>query len=88
VLKTARSQAQAAKQTLKDGETYFQKQVKELKWTERRQKLLDMVWKYRKPASAVGLAVLVGVLSFHLRKSQGNNEIFLALLRWANIQRH
>jgi hypothetical protein len=85
VLKTARWQDQAAKQSLDDGAAFFKQQVKELLWAERREKALALMWKYRKPASAVGLAVLVGLVSVYMRKSQGSFGILSKLLGWANV---
>jgi hypothetical protein len=69
VLKTARWPNQAAKQSLEDGKMYFDEQVKELHWAEQREKALTTIWKYRRPASTLGLAILVGLISFWLRKS-------------------
>ncbi|KAG4443771.1 hypothetical protein IFR05_000762 [Cadophora sp. M221] len=82
VLKTARWHDQLSSQSLEDGERYFIQQSKELEWAERRKQLLKALWKYRKPASTVGLAVLVGVVSFWLRKSLAPSGILGALWRW------
>jgi hypothetical protein len=84
VLKTTRWQRDAAKQTLEDGYTYFQRQVKELQWAEQRKRVMKIIWRYRKPASAVGVAVLVGVLSFYIRKSSGGLGFLSALQRWSH----
>lgn len=75
VLKTARWQNQTINQTLQDGETYFNQQVKELQWAEKREKILKTMWRYRKPAGTVGLAVLVGVLSFILPRYSASFSI-------------
>jgi len=85
VLKTTRWQQDAAKQTLEDGHMYFQRQVKELQWAEQRRRVMKTLWKYRKPASAVGVAVLVGVLSFYIKKSSGGLGFLSALQRWSHI---
>jgi hypothetical protein len=69
VLKTARSPEQVAKQSLKDGQIYFEKQVKELQWAERREKIIRKLWKNKNPAILIGVGVLVGLLSYHMRKS-------------------
>lgn len=69
VLKTTRWTDEAAKQSLNDGETLFRQQCKELAWAQRKEKVLDALWKYRRPAGTIGMAVLIGVLSFYLRKS-------------------
>ncbi|KAH9204450.1 rab-GTPase-TBC domain-containing protein [Leptodontidium sp. 2 PMI_412] len=81
VLKTARWHDQLSSQSLEDGEWYFIQQSKELEWAERRKLVLKTLWKYRKPASTVGLAVLVGVVSFWLRKSSASSGILGALWR-------
>ena len=69
VLKTARSPEQVAKQSLQDGQIYFERQVKELQWAERREKLVKQLWKNKNPAIVIGVGVLVGLLSYHMRKS-------------------
>ena len=89
VLKTSRYPDQTATQTLEDGEIYFKKQVKELEWAEQREKVLTTMWKYRRPAGTIGLAVFVGVLSFWLRKSSGPSGLFGAVWRqWWGYQGH
>ncbi|TAQ91208.1 hypothetical protein B7494_g396 [Chlorociboria aeruginascens] len=89
VLKTARWSSQTENQTLDDGEMYFSRQVKELDWAEKRKKVLGMVWKYRKPAGTVGVAVLVAVLSIMARRSWGPSGIFGAFWRqWMGYQGH
>ncbi|KAL8660325.1 MAG: hypothetical protein Q9202_006667 [Teloschistes flavicans] len=66
VLKTAR--ADFRQQTLSDGVELFQRQVTQLRNDEMREQAKAMLWKYRRPAGQVGLAVFVGVLAFWLRK--------------------
>lgn len=89
VLKTARWQDQTMSQSLEEGEMYFKKQVRELQRAEQREKVLKVVWKYRRPAGTIGVAVLVGVLSFYLRKSSGPSGFFGALWRqWSGYKGH
>lgn len=76
VLKTARWPDQVTDQTLEDGKVYFERQAKELRWQEQQDKTLTMMWKYRKPAGRLGLAVVIGVLAFWLRKSSATTVIF------------
>ena len=71
VLKTVRSAEQAARQSLEEGRMFFDKQVKELQWVEKREKALATMWKYRRPARTVGIAILVGVLSYWLQRRSG-----------------
>ncbi|KAI9846585.1 MAG: hypothetical protein M1837_003826 [Sclerophora amabilis] len=69
VLKTARSSTQAAQQNLAEGSLYFQKQSSQLRRAELRQLTYDVIWRYRRPAGTVGLAVLVGVFSWWIRRN-------------------
>ncbi|KAJ9131154.1 Rab-GTPase-TBC domain-containing protein [Pleurostoma richardsiae] len=71
VLKTARTTEACAAQSIVEGRTFFEKHARELEWAERRDKLLAAAWKYRKPARTLGLAIIVGVLAFWLRRSPG-----------------
>ena len=66
VLKTTRDIA--AKQTLDDGEKLFLKQASELKRREALERGMTALYRYRRPAGTVGLAILVGVVSFWLRR--------------------
>jgi hypothetical protein len=47
---------------------WFEKQVAELRWEERKGKARKWVWRHRRPAGMVGMAVLVGVLAVLLRR--------------------
>ena len=69
-LKTARDVEACAKQTLDEAEQHFQKQVKELQWNEFRDKVKWTLWTYRRPARAVGIAVVIGGLAVYLRRNQ------------------
>lgn len=71
VLKTARWPVQVYKQTMEDGERYFEKQVQELNREETRKKILKQLWDNRRPALALGGAVLVALLAYQARKSPG-----------------
>lgn len=68
-LKTARNVELCAKQTLDEGSQYFQRQAKELRWLELRERAKWMLWVYRRPVKAVGMAVTVGVIAFYLRRN-------------------
>lgn len=84
VLKTARWPEQTSKQTLEDGQVYFEKQVRELRRAELRKNLLKKLWKHRKGAIAIGITVMVGLLSYHMRKSPGNHNVASALWKWGS----
>lgn len=88
VLKTARWLDDPRQQTVKDGEVYFRKQVKEMEVAEMRKRLFEAVWKHRRPAITVGVAVLAGVLGVLLRKSPASDS-FIGMLRnhWSDILR-
>ncbi|KAK4231289.1 rab-GTPase-TBC domain-containing protein [Podospora fimiseda] len=65
VLKTGRT---GVKWKLEEGEEFFEKQIKELEWKEKREKALKLLWAYRRPVKTVGFAVVVGVLAILLRR--------------------
>lgn len=69
VLKTTRWQDQSYKQSLEDGKVFFQQQVRQLHWSEVRNRILERLWKYRRPAGAAGLAVFIGLFSVWFRMS-------------------
>lgn len=80
VLKTTRDPHKLAKQTLHDGEVFFQRQANEIRMQEARKKTLDraclLARKHRRPALAAGTAVLVALLALYLRRDNST----LALL--------
>ncbi|MCJ1402103.1 hypothetical protein MMC11_005322 [Xylographa trunciseda] len=85
VLKTTRGLSK--RQTLLQGEAFFAKQVTQLHRSELRQKLRLAVWQYRKPAGAVGLALLIGLVSIWIPKG-GLEAAHFNILRkiWATIR--
>jgi len=78
VLKT--TQNLAAEQTLDDGEKLFQKQASELRRREALERGMTALYKYRRPAGTVGLAIIVGIVSFWLRR-EGSVGAAASLLR-------
>ena len=86
VLKTARWPDQATTQSMEDGKTYFNQQVKELEWAEKRQRIFQTTMRFSKPAGKVGLAIVVGVLAYWLRKQSGSLGIFETF--WRSILGH
>jgi hypothetical protein len=83
VLKTARDPAERAKQTMADGEMFFQRQVKDLQWMERQKQIRKVLWRYRRPARTLGLAILVGVVAIWLRRSPGPMSFVAGIFaRW------
>lgn len=74
VLKTTRDPVALARQTLGDGERELERHSREIEREEQRRKMVlrmrELVRRYRRPAGAVTLAVLVGVLSFWLGTGQ------------------
>ncbi|KAJ9629433.1 GTPase-activating protein gyp8 [Taxawa tesnikishii (nom. ined.)] len=73
VLKTTRDPQKLIKQSLEDGETYFRKHTAEIERQEARQKMLQqtrsVALKYRRPAGALGFAIVVGILSVWLGRN-------------------
>ncbi|KAF4465209.1 TBC domain-containing [Fusarium albosuccineum] len=68
-LKTARDVEACAKQTLEEGSGLFEKQVKELEWAEMQDRFKLALWSYRRPAKAIGAALMVGALAFYIRRN-------------------
>lgn len=80
VLKTARWQEQMLRQHVEEeGKAYFERQVRELEWAERRDIVLGLAWKYRRPVGALGMSLLVGLLSIYLRKSGASSSLLTYL---------
>ena len=66
VLKTTRGAL--APGTLREGEELFAKHSAELRREELRLQATKAMWRYRRPAGGIGLAILVGLVSFWVRK--------------------
>lgn len=77
MLKTTRNPQSLAKQTLQDGEVFFERHAAEITAQELRQKQLQrarvLAKRYRRPALATGTAVLAALLALYLRKSSGGS---------------
>lgn len=69
VLKTARDTPSCAGQSVEVGAYYFEQQILELERQERRERILKVLWQYRRPAKTVGFAILFGVLAYWMRRS-------------------
>ncbi|MCJ1347376.1 hypothetical protein MMC31_005600 [Peltigera leucophlebia] len=67
-------------QDLQEGQDLFEMQILQLRRAELMQHALKIIWKYRRPAASVGLAVFIGVVSFWLKKDGING--LLAYLPW------
>jgi hypothetical protein len=80
VLKTTRWQDKSYKQSVEDGKVFFQQQVRQLHWLDIRNKLLERAWKYRRPAGAAGLAIIIGLFSVWSRTS-GSIEFWKGVWR-------
>ncbi len=55
---------------VEQGRVWFEKQVAELRWEEKKGQVRKWVWTHRRPVRAVGVAVLVAVVAVLLRKGQ------------------
>ncbi|KAI9793940.1 MAG: hypothetical protein M1833_000509 [Piccolia ochrophora] len=85
VLKTARHPEQAAAQKIEEGERLLEVQEKQLRREEILRAAQAQLWKYRRPAVTAGLTVLVGILSWWIRKNDGvANGLLAALTRRLN----
>lgn len=69
VLKTARSTRACAGQSEAVGAYYFAQHVLELERQARMERMVKILWQYRRPAGTVGFAVLFGVLAYWMRRS-------------------
>lgn len=75
VLKTTRDSI--GMQNLQAGLDLFAMQTLQLRRTELREHALATLWKYRRPATSFGLAVVVGVVSIWIRRGGMNNTLGL-----------
>lgn len=75
MLKTTRDPHTLAKQTLRDGEKFFERHAADIKTQEVRQKQLErarvLVKGYRRPALVTGTAMLAALIALYLRRSGG-----------------
>ncbi|KAJ8121624.1 hypothetical protein ONZ43_g1969 [Nemania bipapillata] len=74
VLKTTRDVEALARQSLQDGQALFERQVRELQWAERSQKMMQIAWANR----TLLFAVLIGVGAVYLRKTPA----WASLMTW------
>ncbi|KAI0185645.1 GTPase-activating protein gyp10 [Xylaria flabelliformis] len=65
VLKTTRDVKALTRQSLRDGQVFFEKQVREMWWDEHRQKVMKVAWTNR----TLLFTVLVGISAIYLRKT-------------------
>ena len=86
VLKTTRGTPLT--QTLEDGEALFAKQVLQMQRDEMRKKAMIAMWKYRRSAGSIGLAVIIGIISFWLRKSGSDGLLGALPTRLLEMWRH
>ena len=82
VLKATRGSLSRA--TLTQGQDLFAKQEMEISRQETRDRITRVIWKYRRPAGGISLAILIGVFSFWLRRS-GEDHTVISVIRklWA-----
>ncbi|KAI1297965.1 rab-GTPase-TBC domain-containing protein [Xylaria venustula] len=73
-LKTTRDVHALGRQSLDDGRALFEKQVREMRWAERREKIMRKAWDHR----ALLFTILVGVGAVYLRKTPA----WAGLLAW------
>ncbi|GAP82948.2 putative GTPase-activating protein gyp10 protein [Rosellinia necatrix] len=76
-LRTTRDPRALARQTLPDGRAFFDAQVRQMQWAERRQRMLRAAWANR----TVLLTILVGVGAVYLRKTSAWTSILAWMIR-------
>jgi len=79
VLKTTRGSPRS--QSVSDGETLFGKQVSQLQREEFRQRVGFMMWKYRKPAGGLGLALSIALASVLIQRGAPDSPQWLRIRR-------
>ena len=80
VLKTTRKLVPApydatAAQTLSHGESLFMQQTSQLRWYGLRRRMGVTVWRYRRPAGGIALAMLIGVYSVWLQRNRSTGML-------------
>lgn len=89
VLKTARDPDELARQTLEDGELLHAKHAAQIKRQETLQKMTAhsrfLAHKYRKPAGAFTVAIVVGIVSLWLGRN-GNVGSILSPAVWTDAK--
>lgn len=58
--------------SIEDAQQYFEKQVRELEWLEKRDRARKWVWQHRRSVGMAGMAVVVAVLAVLLRRAGEN----------------
>lgn len=80
VLKSTRDPAKLAKQTLEDGEYLYAKHSAQIERQQALQKMIDrsrlLARRYRRPAGALTLAVVIGVLSLCIGKGGNSSSVW------------
>lgn len=84
VMKTARDVKVCAKQTLEDGQRFFEQQSKELLWADRRKKMARVIRSYKPPTRTIAISLLVGIIAATLGLTQPWAYLFNA---WAWLRR-
>ncbi|KAJ9636697.1 GTPase-activating protein gyp8 [Coniosporium tulheliwenetii] len=79
VLKTTRDSRQLARQTLEDGQLFFDKQAAQMRRAQAMQQVMKdtkrLMWVYRRPAGTLSLTILIGLLAlwFGKHSAAGNS---------------
>jgi TBC1 domain family member 20 len=79
VLKTSRSLRE--KQSMKRAEELFAKQAAQLRREELQRKTLQAMWKYRRPATSITLAVLAGLMSIWLVRNGHDRTLWTCITK-------
>jgi len=74
VLKTSRKHAFYS---ITEAETLFEQQIREQQRIEQRKRLISTLWVYRKSASGIGVALIIGLVSIWVQRNQGAGLVAL-----------
>ena len=77
VLKTTRGCPRT--QSISEGEELFTEQVSQIQREEFRQRARSIMWKYRKPAGGIGLALIVGLASILIQRAAPDGAQWLGM---------
>jgi hypothetical protein len=85
VLKTTRELEPLARQTLQDGEAYFERQAAETRAHDARQKTLARArvlgGRYKRPALITSTTILTALVAIYLRRNGASTEWLVPLLQ-------
>ncbi|KAH8700453.1 putative TBC domain protein [Talaromyces proteolyticus] len=82
VLKTSRDVGKAS--SLDHAQELFELQTRQLQREEFRKKAYAALWRYRKPAASVGLALVIGLVSIYMRRTGLDSPVWALIGKLKN----